>query len=76
MTIPTVLRVISNALPTAFQGGGRSNPYNPMGVGTPRWKTGLNAEGRETTRRAVRGASGPEVHRSGHAHVAALLTLE
>ena len=43
MTIPTIFRVVSTAVPTPFQGGVRSNPYNPKGVGTPRWKTGLNA---------------------------------
>jgi len=59
MTIPTILRVISNAVPTALQGGVRSNPYNPTGVGTPRWKTGLNADGRETAGRAVRDATIP-----------------
>ena len=51
MTIPTVFRVISNPLPTAFQGGVCSNPYNPKGVGTPRWKTGLNAEGGKASAR-------------------------
>jgi len=71
MTIPTLFQVISNAVLTAFRGGVRSDPYNPTGVGTPRWKTRLNASRVEAQRALVAGLNADRWHAARRATIGA-----